>query len=137
MHVHVQVLRGETAKCRYMVCNYHTLTGRKRDRLLDSTALDVPNPKCGVCLPSMCLVVDTTAFTVGDLIDAVVTKRLGFSRRAARHHALLKTNNARRVHIANGAVTKHFFRRHALNNGEVFFTNIFAFKRDPQTSVCR
>ena len=84
MHVHVQVLRGETAKCRYMVCNYHTLTGRKRDRLLDSTALDVPNPKCGVCLPSMCLVVDTTAFTVGDLIDAVVTKRLGFSRRAAR-----------------------------------------------------
>ena len=84
MHVHVQVLRGETAKCRYMVCNYHTLTGRKRDRLLDSTALDVPNPKCGVCLPSMCLVVDTTAFTVGDLIDAVVMKRLGFSRRAAR-----------------------------------------------------
>ena len=84
MHVHVQVLRGETAKCRYMVCNYHSLTGRKRDRLLDSTALDVPNPKCGVCLPSMCLVVDTTAFTVGDLIDAVVMKRLGFSRRAAR-----------------------------------------------------
>ena len=93
MHVHVQVLRGETAKCRYMVCNYHTLTGRKRDRLLDSTALDVPNPKCGVCLPSMCLVVDTTAFTVGDLIDAVVTKRLGFSRRAARapHRAAPRT----------------------------------------------
>eukprot|EP00908_Phaeocystis_cordata_P010196 Transcript_21038.p2 GENE.Transcript_21038~~Transcript_21038.p2 ORF type:complete len:332 (-),score=138.61 Transcript_21038:74-1069(-) len=76
----LKVLRGETAKCRYMVCNYHTLTGRKRDRLLDSTGLDAPNPKCGVCLPSMCLVVDTTSFTVGDLIDAVVTKRLGFSR---------------------------------------------------------
>ena len=84
VHVHEQVLRGETAKCRYMVCNYHTLTGRKRDRLLAPDSLDPPNPKCGVCLPSLCLVVDTTAFTVGDLIDAVVTKRLGFSRRAAR-----------------------------------------------------
>ena len=80
----MQVLRGETDRCRYMACNYHELTGRKRDRLLAPDSLDPPNPKCGVCLPSLCLVVDTATFTVGDLIDAVVTKRLGFSRRAAR-----------------------------------------------------
>ena len=65
-----------------MACNYHELTGRKRDRLLAPDSLDPPNPKCSVCLPSLCLVVDTNSFTVGDLIDAVVTKRLGFSRRA-------------------------------------------------------
>ena len=80
--MHMQVLRGETDRCRYMACNYHELTGRKRDRLLAPDSLDPPNPKCGVCLPSLCLVVDTATFTVGDLIDAVVTKRLGFSRRA-------------------------------------------------------
>jgi len=76
----LKVLRGETDRCRYMACNYHELTGRKRDRLLAPDSLDPPNPKCGVCLPSLCLVVDTATFTVGDLIDAVVTKRLGFSR---------------------------------------------------------
>merc|ERR1740130_1915744 len=76
----LKVLRGETDKCRYMACNYHELTGRKRDRLLAPDSLDPPNPKCSVCLPSLCLVVDTNSFTVGDLIDAVVTKRLGFSR---------------------------------------------------------
>ena len=77
----LKVLRGATDRCRFMACNYYELTGRKRDRLLAPDSLDPPNKKCYVCGGSaLSLALDTSKFTVAQLLDDVVKKHLSFNK---------------------------------------------------------
>ena len=67
-------------RCRYMTCNRDP-TGRKRDTLIQGSALDPPRPDCPVCgTAELTLTLDTGAFTVGDLLERVVKKHLSFNR---------------------------------------------------------
>jgi len=76
----VKLLRGALAECRYVNCN-RIGSGRKRDTLLAPSKIDPPNESCVVCQGvAGRLTVDCKHFTVGDLIDKVVKKRLSFNK---------------------------------------------------------
>ena len=76
----LKILSGRESACRYCVCNKRP-SGRKRDLLLEGSVLDQPNPKCYVCGDSsLTLTLDTTTWTVGQLIDLVVKKHLSFNK---------------------------------------------------------
>ena len=77
----LKVLKGTPEECRY--CYAHSQpTGRKRDKLLEGSALDAPTacPNSMYHYVSQTLCIDTKATTLGTLIDKVVKGRLGFER---------------------------------------------------------
>jgi len=76
----LKVLRGDVDSCRYCVCN-RLPSGRKRDVLLPTTALEEPNSDCFVCAGSTSVLeLDTSRFTVGMFIEEVVKKHLSFHK---------------------------------------------------------
>jgi len=77
----LKVLKGKPEECRYCYCHRNP-TGRKKDKLLEGSALDEPIA-CHSCTSqfiSQTLSFDTTSMTLGTLIDEIVKKRLGFER---------------------------------------------------------
>ena len=71
---------GGRADAAVRVCNRHP-SGKKRDILLQGSALDLPNPECMVCSKSpVTLSLDTSRFTVGMLIDLVIKKHFSFNK---------------------------------------------------------
>ena len=76
----LKVLSGKEEACRLCYCN-RLPSGRKRDKLLEGSQLDPPEPRCYVCgKSSRSLTLDTTTWTVGMLIDTIVKKELSFNR---------------------------------------------------------
>ena len=76
----LKVLGDRASECRYAVCNRNA-SGRKRDLLLSGTQLDPPLASCAVCgTAEQQLTLDTSVWTVGQLIDLVAKKHLSFNR---------------------------------------------------------
>ena len=76
----LKILSGKLDECRYCVLNRGP-GGRKKDMLLQGTRLDAPNPECPICgTATLTLTVDTSSFTVGQLIELVARKHFSFNR---------------------------------------------------------
>ncbi len=78
----LKILSDRESECRYCVCN-RSLGGKKGDLLLQGTKLDPPKPSCIVCSsskPQLTLTLDTTKWTLNELIAKVVKMHLSFNR---------------------------------------------------------
>ena len=81
----LKVLRGAYDACRY--CNLHAKPLGKSNKLMNGSSLDPPRRECMACakpevvrcMRPWTLTLDTTAFTVGELIDRVAMKHLSLS----------------------------------------------------------